>query len=39
VILNEFVEVTGYGRSYAWLVLRNHGRVLIYYFGRIYFQQ
>ncbi len=28
VILNEFVELTGYGRSYARLVLRNHGRVV-----------
>jgi hypothetical protein len=28
VILNEFVQVTGYGRSYARLVLRNHGRVV-----------
>ena len=28
VILNEFVELTGYTRSYARLVLRNHGRVV-----------
>jgi len=28
VILNEFVEMTGYTRSYARLVLRNHGRVV-----------
>lgn len=28
VILNEFVQVTGYGRSYARLVLRNQGRVV-----------
>lgn len=28
LILNEFVELTGYTRSYARLVLRNHGRVL-----------
>lgn len=27
-ILNEFVEVSGYTRSYARLVLRNHGRVV-----------
>lgn len=27
-ILDEFVELTGYGRSYARLVLRNHGRVV-----------
>jgi hypothetical protein len=27
-ILNEFVEVTGFARSYAALVLRNHGRVV-----------
>ena len=28
VILNEFVELTGFARSYAALVLRNHGRVV-----------
>ena len=28
VILDEFVALTGYGRSYARLVLRNHGRVV-----------
>ncbi len=27
-ILNEFVELTGFARSYAALVLRNHGRVV-----------
>ena len=27
-ILNEFVELTGFARSYAALVLRNQGRVL-----------
>jgi hypothetical protein len=27
-ILNEFVALTGYTRSYARLVLRNHGRVV-----------
>src|SRR5437762_13044505 len=25
-ILNEFVELTGFARSYAAMVLRNHGR-------------
>jgi hypothetical protein len=28
-ILNEFVELTGFARSYAGLVLRNHGRVVV----------
>jgi hypothetical protein len=28
VILNEFVELTGFARSYAALVLRNQGRVV-----------
>ena len=28
MILNEFVELTGFARSYAALVLRNQGRVL-----------
>jgi hypothetical protein len=28
VILNEFVELTGFARSYAALVLRNRGRVV-----------
>ena len=28
VILNEFVELTGFARSYATLVLRNQGRVV-----------
>src|SRR6266699_1107285 len=28
VILNEFVELTGFARSYGALVLRNHGRVV-----------
>jgi hypothetical protein len=27
-ILNEFVELTGFARSYAALVLRNQGRVI-----------
>src|SRR5215467_8024154 len=27
-ILNEFVELTGFARSYGALVLRNHGRVI-----------
>ena len=27
-ILNEFVELSGFARSYAALVLRNHGRVV-----------
>src|SRR6266480_5411228 len=27
-ILNEFVELTGFARSYAAMVLRNHGRVV-----------
>src|SRR5439155_26287769 len=27
-ILNEFVELSGFERSYAALVLRNHGRVV-----------
>jgi hypothetical protein len=27
-ILNQFVELTGFARSYAALVLRNHGRVV-----------
>src|SRR5207302_11172220 len=27
-ILNAFVELTGFARSYAAMVLRNHGRVL-----------
>src|SRR5712691_7333156 len=27
-ILNEFVELTGLARSYAAMVLRNHGRVV-----------
>src|SRR5574341_148161 len=27
-ILNEFVELTGFARSYGALVLRNHGRVV-----------
>src|SRR5260370_39985863 len=27
-ILNEFVELSGFARSYASLVLRNHGRVV-----------
>jgi hypothetical protein len=26
VILNEFIELTGYGRRYASYVLRNHGK-------------
>lgn len=29
VILNEFVELTGFARSYAALVLRNQGRVVV----------
>ncbi|MGI9069677.1 MAG: hypothetical protein ACR2HX_25145 [Pyrinomonadaceae bacterium] len=28
VILNEFVELTGFARSYAAMVLRNQGRVV-----------
>ena len=27
-ILNEFGELTGFARSYAAMVLRNHGRVV-----------
>src|SRR5437763_17219225 len=27
-ILDEFVELTGFARSYAVMVLRNHGRVV-----------
>src|SRR6266852_5728527 len=27
-ILNEFAELTGFARSYAAMVLRNHGRVV-----------
>jgi hypothetical protein len=27
-MLNEFVELTGFARSYAALVLRNHGRIV-----------